>query len=94
MAHNKIGSYFRFLLLPNVKYLLVFRATTDKELVIINEIKHRNYLLVFAIIPEILFLMEMLIHGFIDWVYYSFVDKTQRLLNNEVNLDASLKEIV
>jgi len=62
--------------------------------VIINEIKHRNYLLVFAIIPEILFLMEMLIHGFIDWIYYSFVDKTQRLLNNEVNLDASLKEIV
>lgn len=74
--------------------MLLFRATTDKHLVIINEIKHRNYLLVFAIIPEILFLMEMIIYTLINWVYYSFVDKTQRLLNNEANLDASLKEIV
>lgn len=38
--------------------------------------------------------MEMMISALVNWVYYFFVDKTQRLLNNDAHLDASLKDIV
>jgi hypothetical protein len=30
----------------------------------------------------------------VNWVYYAFIDKTQRLLNNDASLDASLKDIL
>jgi hypothetical protein len=49
---------------------------------------------VFAILPEFLFIMELILITIINWVYYAFVDKTQRLLNNDASLDASLKDIV
>ncbi len=67
---------------------------TDSGKIIIAEIKAKNYVLLFAILPEFLFIMEIILIAIINWVYYAFVDKTQRLLNNEASLDASLKDIV
>ncbi len=67
---------------------------TDKEHVIMDEMKKMNYILIFGIIPELIFIIEFILISLIDWIYYNFVDKTQRLLNNEASLDASLKDIV
>ncbi len=51
-------------------------------------------MLLFAILPEIMFVMELVLIFVVNWVYYACVDKAQRLLNNETGLDASLKDIV
>jgi hypothetical protein len=71
-----------------------YRALTDPGKIIISEIKARNYVLLFAILPEIIFVMELVLIVVVNWVYYACVDKAQRLLNNETGLDASLKDIV
>lgn len=39
-------------------------------------------MLLFAILPEIMFVMELVLIVVVNWVYYAFVDKAQRLLNN------------
>ncbi len=50
----------------------------------------------FGIIPEFLFIIEMVILVALNWFYYSFVDKSQMLLNSNDNklLDASLSAII
>lgn len=57
-------------------------------------LKQKNYVLLLAILPELLFVIEIILLFLINWVYYKFADKTQRLLNNDLTLDASLKEII
>lgn len=72
-----------------------YSALTDENRVIVEEIfTNKNYVLLFAILPEFLFIMEVVLIAIVNWVYYALVDKTQRLLNNEAGLDASLKDIV
>jgi hypothetical protein len=55
-----------------------------------------NYVLFFGIIPEFLLILEMIVMYGVNWIYYAFVDKTQRLLDNDTDkkLDASLHAII
>lgn len=58
--------------------------------------------MVLAIVPEVMFLGEIIISIGVNFLYYSVVDKSQRLVNSHQNnanaqnklLDASLSAII
>ncbi len=70
-------------------------AVNDYDGVVLGMWAERNWVAFFGVLPEVLFLGELGLSLAMNWVYYTFVDKTQqRLLSNDQHLDASLSGLV
>lgn len=70
-------------------------AINDYNKVILSMWRDKDWVAFFGVIPEVLLLIEILISLLMNWIYYTFVDKTQqRLLSNDQHLDASLSGLV
>jgi len=57
-------------------------ATTDYQGIITRYFDNQNSIGIFAILPELLFLIEIGIICGIDLLYYGLIDRTKSLLGN------------
>lgn len=67
-------------------------ALDDRNGTIMGFLTNIEYINILGIIPEILLILEFLLSGIIDLIYWSFLDKRRKLLINETSA-ASLQEL-